>query len=113
VGGKNIYPQDIEALSYEVPGVHAGRSVAFGLFDEELGTEEVCLVTESEELDEGARTRTAELIRAHITRNSAVAIRHVRVVGPKWILKTSSGKTARAANREKFLAELGTPRGDA
>jgi hypothetical protein len=28
------------------------------------------------------------------------------VVGPRWILKTSSGKTARAANREKFLQEL-------
>ena len=37
VGGKNIYPQDLEALSYEVPGVHGGRSVAFGVFNEETG----------------------------------------------------------------------------
>jgi hypothetical protein len=29
----------------------------------------------------------------------------VQVVGARWILKTSSGKLARAANREKFLAE--------
>lgn len=41
VGGKNVYPQDLEALSYEVSGVHAGRSVAFGIFDDEQGTEEV------------------------------------------------------------------------
>jgi hypothetical protein len=27
------------------------------------------------------------------------------VVGPRWVLKTSSGKVARGANREKFLAE--------
>ncbi|MDO8754150.1 MAG: AMP-binding protein, partial [Anaerolineales bacterium] len=27
VGGKNIYPQDLEALTSEVPGVHPGRTV--------------------------------------------------------------------------------------
>ncbi|MBI5945864.1 MAG: hypothetical protein HY864_16005 [Chloroflexi bacterium] len=37
----------------------------------------------------------------------AIALRHVRVVGEKWIVKTSSGKTARSANKEKFLRELG------
>jgi hypothetical protein len=35
-------------------------------------------------------------------------MRHVRVVGPKWILKTSSGKVARTANKEKFIKELET-----
>jgi hypothetical protein len=29
------------------------------------------------------------------------------VVGEKWIVKTSSGKTARSANKEKFIRELG------
>jgi len=28
------------------------------------------------------------------------------VVGEKWIVKTSSGKTARSANKEKFFKEL-------
>jgi hypothetical protein len=28
----------------------------------------------------------------------------VLVVGPKWLHKTSSGKIARGANREKYLA---------
>jgi acyl-CoA synthetase (AMP-forming)/AMP-acid ligase II len=46
VGGKNIYPQDLESLTYEVPGVHAGRSVAFGVFDETQGTEEVVIIAE-------------------------------------------------------------------
>jgi acyl-CoA synthetase (AMP-forming)/AMP-acid ligase II len=106
VGGKNIYPQDIEALSYEVPGIHAGRSVAFGLFNERQGTEEVCLVAETDTEDGAQLARLADEVRKHVTRSSAIALRHVRVVGPKWILKTSSGKTARAANREKFLREL-------
>ena len=106
VGGRNVYPQDLEALSYEVPGVHAGRSVAFGLFDEAHGTEEVILIAEvdSENLEE--QQKIADAIRQHVTKNSAIALRHVRVVDPKWILKTSSGKTARLANKEKFLREL-------
>jgi fatty-acyl-CoA synthase len=106
VGGKNVYPQDLEALSYEVPGVHAGRSVAFGIFDEEQGTEEVVIIAEVDSEDAAEQQTIADAIRAHVTRNSAIALRHVKVVGPKWILKTSSGKTARSANREKFLKEL-------
>jgi acyl-CoA synthetase (AMP-forming)/AMP-acid ligase II len=105
VGGKNVYPHDLESLSYEVPGVHAGRSVAFGIFNEETGTEDVAMVAEAETEDEAERERIADLIRQHVTKRSAVALRHVRVVGPHWILKTSSGKTARRANRDKFLKE--------
>ncbi|HSL28146.1 MAG TPA: AMP-binding protein [Anaerolineales bacterium] len=106
VGGKNIYPQDLESLTYEVPGVHAGRSVAFGMFDEAQGTEEVVIIAEVNSEDESEQQKIADAIRLHVTKNSAIALRHVRVVGPKWIIKTSSGKTARSANREKFLREL-------
>jgi len=106
VGGKNIYPQDLEALTYEVPGVHAGRSVAFGMFDEAQGTEEVVIIAEGDSDDPNEQQKIADAIRLHVTKNSAIALRHVKVVGPKWILKTSSGKTARSANKEKFLNEL-------
>jgi len=106
VGGKNVYPQDLEALSYEVPGVHAGRSVAFGMYDEDEGTEDVVIIAEVDSEDEAEHQRIAEEIRKHVTKNSAIALRHVKVVGPKWIVKTSSGKTARSANKEKFLKEL-------
>jgi acyl-CoA synthetase (AMP-forming)/AMP-acid ligase II len=106
VGGKNVYPQDLEALTYEVSGVHAGRSVAFGIFDEEQGTEEVVIIAEVDSEDSAEQQRIADTIRQHVTKNSAIALRHVKVVGPKWILKTSSGKTARSANKEKFLKEL-------
>jgi fatty-acyl-CoA synthase len=106
VGGKNIYPQDLEALTYEVSGVHAGRSVAFGMFDEMQGTEDVVVIAEVDSEDETEQQKIADAIRLHVTRNSAIALRYVKVVGPKWILKTSSGKTARSANKEKFLLEL-------
>lgn len=106
VGGKNIYPQDLESLTYEVPGVHAGRSVAFGIFDEVVGTEDVVIIAEVDSEDAAQQEQIAEAIRKHVTRNSAIALRYVKAVGPKWILKTSSGKTARSANKEKFLKEL-------
>ena len=106
VGGKNVYPQDLEGLTYEVPGVRAGRSVAFGMFDEAQGTEEVVIIAEVDSENVLEQQRVADALRAHVTKNSAIALRHVKVVGPKWIVKTSSGKTARSANKEKFLKEL-------
>jgi acyl-CoA synthetase (AMP-forming)/AMP-acid ligase II len=106
VGGKNVYPQDLESLTYEVPGVHAGRSVAFGMFDDSQGTEEVVIIAEVDSEDELEQQKIADALRLHVTKNSAIALRHVKVVGPKWIVKTSSGKTARSANKEKFLKEL-------
>ena len=33
----------------------------------------------------------ADEVRARVTRGSDVALRYVHVVGPKWIIKTSSG----------------------
>ena len=111
VGGKNVHPQDLEALASEVPGVHPGRVVAFGVFNTDAGTEDVVLVAEVDELEvadpatEEVRAALANAIRQHINKGSDVAVRQVHLVGPKWVLKTSSGKTARAANREKYLAE--------
>jgi len=106
VGGKNIYPQDLELLAYEVPGVHAGRASAFGVFNETTGTEDVVLVAEVETTDQLEQQKIADGIRAAVTRGSAVALRYVHLVGKHWLVKTSSGKTARSANREKFLKEM-------
>jgi fatty-acyl-CoA synthase len=106
VGGKNVHPQDLEALAGEVPGVHPGRVVAFGVFDEELGTEEVVIVAEADSEADDERRRLADEVRQCVNRGSDIAVRVVQIVGPRWVLKTSSGKLARAANREKYLAEL-------
>ena len=106
VGGKNVYPQDLESLAYEVPGIHAGRAVAFGIEDAKAGTEEVVIVAEVDTDDPDERQKIADALRRHITQNSAVALRHAHLVDSRWIVKTSSGKTARSANREKFLQEI-------
>ncbi|MCJ7623877.1 MAG: AMP-binding protein, partial [Anaerolineaceae bacterium] len=46
VGGKNVYPQDVERLVMDTPGVHPGRLAVFGIFNEKLGTEDVVVVAE-------------------------------------------------------------------
>jgi len=106
VGGKNIYPQDLELLAYEVPGVHAGRASAIGVFNDATGTEDVVLVAEVDNDDPAERQKIADGIRASVTRGSAVTLRYVHMVGKHWLVKTSSGKTARSTNREKFLKEM-------
>ena len=106
VGGKNIYPQDLEMLADQVSGIHPGRVVAFGVLNPEIGTEDVIIVAEVETDDPGERERIADEIRQCVTRGSDIALRYVELVGPKWIIKTSSGKVARPANRDKYLTEF-------
>jgi acyl-CoA synthetase (AMP-forming)/AMP-acid ligase II len=105
VGGKNIYPQDLEELVGEVPGVHPGRVVVFGIFNEEIGTEEVVVVAEADTPDAQERKRIEGKIRACVNQGADVAVRYIKVVDRGWLVKTSSGKMGRNLNREKYLAE--------
>jgi acyl-CoA synthetase (AMP-forming)/AMP-acid ligase II len=105
VGGKNVYPQDIEELAGDVPGVHAGRVAAFGIFNDDLGTEEIVVVAESDSQDSHESRWIADSIKVNVARGSDVVVRHVRIVPPRWLIKTSSGKLARQANRQKYLEE--------
>jgi acyl-CoA synthetase (AMP-forming)/AMP-acid ligase II len=106
VGGKNIYPQDLESLAGEVEGVHPGRVVAFGVFSEEVGSEEVVVIAESDVGDAEERQRIANGIRQYVTKGSDIALRYVEVVDRDWLIKTSSGKVARSANRGKYRMEI-------
>ena len=106
VGGKNVYPMDLEELAMEVPGVHPGRVVAFGVFNESAGTEDVVIVAEVDTNNQEERDAIGDAIRQTVTRGSAIALRHVYLVDPKWLIKTSSGKNARTANKEKYLLEV-------
>jgi len=107
VGGKNVYPLDLELLAMEAPGVHAGRVSAFGVFNDEAGTEDVVIVAEVDTEDSEEREGIARAIEAAVNRGSAIRLRDCYIVSPPWIVKTSSGKTARLANKEKYLKEIG------
>lgn len=75
---------------------------AFGVFNEQSGTEDVVLVAEIDDQNEAERDQIANHIRQIVTQGSDVALRYVHVVERGWLIKTSSGKVARQANREKY-----------
>ena len=109
VGGKNIYPQDLENLASDANGVHPGRVVAFGVPNEATGTEDVVIIAEADTINFENSTdldRISDEIRMRVTRGSDIALRLVKLVKRGWLIKTSSGKIARNANREQYLTEL-------
>lgn len=110
VGGKNVYPQDIENLLNDIPGIYPGRATAFGIFNDRLGTEDIAIVAELaahiDPEDKDARANVMREVRACIAQSTDVTARYVHLVREKWLIKTSSGKIARGANREKFLDEV-------
>lgn len=106
VGGKNVYPQDIENLLNDIPGLHPGRSAVFGVLNSQLGTEDIAIVAEADSDEAEARVAIAREIRARVAQQTEVTARYVQLVGAGWLVKTTSGKVARGANRQKFLQEF-------
>jgi acyl-CoA synthetase (AMP-forming)/AMP-acid ligase II len=106
--GKNLHPHDLEAVVNSVAGVHPGRAVVFGVPDEAEGTELVAVVAEVDSEDPVARKAIGGAIRQAMVAQIGIVASYVHLVGPKWLLKTSSGKIARSANREKWLSERGS-----
>lgn len=105
VGGKNVYPQDLEAIANSISGIHPGRAVAFGVMNERLGTEGIVMVCELLEIAAPHHISDIEqALRRQIVAQTEVTLADVRFVETRWIIKTSSGKLARSANRDKYLA---------
>ncbi len=103
VGGKNIYPQDIEALVNTVPGIYPGRVSAFGILNAEAGTEEVVVIAEVAKADLDERSQISDRVRLAVNKGSDITVRVVELVERNWLIKTSSGKVSRSANRQKYL----------
>ena len=106
IGGENIYPQDIEEIVCSHPAIHDGRAVAFGVFNADLGTEDIVVVAEveREELLQQADDIERE-VRSSVVGNMGVAVRTILLKPPKWIVKSTAGKAARSTTREKLLKE--------
>jgi len=106
VGGENFYPQDIEEIIGSHSAIHEGRVVATGVFNRDLGTDEIVVVAE---VDREESLATAEEIenelRKLVVAGIGVAVRRIILKPPKWIVKSTAGKPARSATREKLLRE--------
>ncbi|MCC7076732.1 MAG: AMP-binding protein [Acidimicrobiia bacterium] len=100
VGGRNIWPQDVEAAAQSVPGVRAGNAVAFGI-ERRPSKEAIVLVAETRLETKDARGAAAEVARA-IRESVGLAPRDVVLVAPGCLPKTSSGKLQRSLTRQRY-----------
>jgi PAS domain S-box-containing protein len=106
VAGKNIYPQDIEEIVCNHPAIHDGRTVAFGMYNPDLGTQDVIVVAEVETEEELKKVSKIEMaLRNAIVAELDITPRVICLKPPRWIVKSTAGKPARSTTREKLLIE--------
>jgi fatty-acyl-CoA synthase len=101
VGGRNVFPEDIERACGGLEGVRAGNVIAFGV-EGYKGKESVVVVAE-------VRAADLEAVR-HAVHHRTLDVcglppRDVMLVKPGTLPKTSSGKLQRAKCRELYLEE--------
>jgi fatty-acyl-CoA synthase len=97
MGGRNIYPTDIERAAQSVPGVRAGNAAAVRL-DSGARRETFAVVVESRAAgDEAEAARIADQVRSAVTAAMGVRPATVTVVPAGTLPKTPSGKIRRAA----------------
>jgi acyl-CoA synthetase (AMP-forming)/AMP-acid ligase II len=103
VAGKNIYPQDVDEIASAVPGVYPGRVVAFSVPNEELGTEDVVIMAETLLKEERQRWELKMKVAVAVRQRLECAVTEVVLCDHMTLLKSSSGKISRPANRELYL----------
>src|SRR5918993_1281199 len=101
VGGRNVFPEDIERAVGGLDGVRAGNVIAFGM-DGYKGKESVVVVAEVRADD---RDAVRHAIHHRTLEVCGLPPRDVMLVHPGTLPKTSSGKLQRAKCREFYLAE--------
>ncbi len=111
VGGNNIYPEDVETVVNTLESIYPGRVVAFGLEDQDYGTQSLAVIAEMKgEFSEDAAGELEAAVRKLVLTSIGTAARHVAVVPQRWIVKSTAGKISRRETRERFLRERPTPR---
>jgi acyl-CoA synthetase (AMP-forming)/AMP-acid ligase II len=100
VAGNNIYPEDVEAAVGAVRGITPGRVVAFGQEDPEVGTEHLCVMAETQIADApGQKQLRIGILKAGMAID--VSIARIYLVPPRFLIKSSSGKPSRQANKAR------------
>jgi acyl carrier protein len=101
--GRNLYPQEVEEVAGEIPGIRKGCVTAFGITDPTVGTERLVVVAETKETNSDARGKLNSAIIERVTTTVGVPPDQVLLVPPGTTPKTSSGKLRRSACRQAYL----------
>ncbi len=110
VGGRNHYPQDIEATVEDThDAIRRGCVVAFSVDDAEA--ERVIVVVGvgqgtmgASDAAAGKRAEIIKMVRAAVASAHGITVDAVALVGPHAVPKTSSGKLQRGACRAAYLS---------
>ena len=103
-GGRNLYPHEVEELASRVEGIRKGCVVAFGLKDQETGTEKLVVVAESREEEKSKRAAIVAAMNEELTRGLGLPADRVELIPPGSIPKTSSGKLRRDETKQLYAA---------
>ena len=98
VGGRNVFPEDVERAVGSLEGVRAGNVIAFGV-EGDRGRESLVVVAESK-ADDVALVR--KLVAARVRDVVGVPARAIVLVAPGTLPKTSSGKLQRSLCRNRY-----------
>jgi fatty-acyl-CoA synthase len=101
VNGRNYYPQGIEWVVDEIPGVRRGSSVVFTRPGK--ASEEVVVAVESRATEDAAQALRAQIV-TRVGEEFQLAVADVALAPPGTLPKTSSGKLQRRKTREQYLA---------
>jgi fatty-acyl-CoA synthase len=100
VGGRNVFPEDVERAAASVDGVRAGNVIAFGI-EGRKGREAVVVVAETK-ADDPKPLRAA--VAHRVLESVGVPAEEVVLVQPGTLPKTSSGKLQRSLCRSRYLS---------
>src|SRR5207302_1305788 len=103
IAGRSYSPSDIERAAEQVEGVRAGRSVAFGVADADLGTESLVVLAEVRPRSPEELVALAESVRETVAEQVGLSPKDVCLLKPGSLARTSSGKLMRRDARERYL----------
>ncbi len=101
INGRNIWPQDLEVLAEELPGIRLRDAAAFSVPGAE-GEENVVLVVQYRYSGEAERILLVDNLRRRVREEFGFDC-CVELVPPRTLPQTSSGKLSRTAARKSFL----------
>lgn len=103
IGGKNIYPYDIEAILNETPELYPGRSVALSASCQQEGTQEVVVLAEVREISIEKRHHLKLHLKQKITTQLNIPLQNLYLLPHMTLSKSTSGKLSRGKNKNRYL----------
>jgi len=105
--GRNIYPDELEKSIGSINGIRSGCVAVFGIVSQITATERLVVLAETKIRDEIQKEKIRETINSLSLELIGGPPDEVVLVKPGTILKTSSGKIRRAANRDFYVQSAG------